>query len=226
MNATVKLAMIACAISLTAIAPIASTSRAEPSPGPLRAGRSPAETAGDRPGSDDMLLQDREALQWVIEFGNESAAVMEKWLSTSAISEDQLFARLYFPIPKTDPPKYSTDYDQLADRDLPAIQERMVGKSTAILYAIVTDVNGYVPTHNQRYAQPLTGNRAVDLVNNRTKRIFLDRAGFMAARSEAPHLLQRYQRDTGERTVDLSAPIRIRGKHWGCVRLGYRQIDK
>jgi hypothetical protein len=89
-----------------------------------------------------------------------------------------------------------------------------------------TDLNGYLPTHNQRYSLPLTGNLAFDLVNNRTKRIFGDRTGIAAARNEAPYLLQRYRRDTGELMADLSVPVRVRGKHWGCVRIGYRQVEK
>jgi len=68
-------------------------------------------------------------------------------------------------------------------------------------------------------------NAAVDLVNNRTKRIFNDRVGLLAARSTAPFLVQRYQRDTGEDLVDLSVPLYVRGKHWGAVRVSYRPAD-
>lgn len=35
-------------------------------------------------------------------------------------------------------------------------------------------------------------------------------------------LLQTYKRDTGEIMHDLSVPIRIKGRHWGGLRLGYR----
>jgi len=86
--------------------------------------------------------------------------------------------------------------------------------------------DGYLPTHNQRFSLPLTGNLAFDLVNNRTKRIFGDRTGLAAARNEAPYLLQRYKRDTDELMADLSVPVKVKGKHWGCVRIGYRQTEK
>jgi methyl-accepting chemotaxis protein len=76
-----------------------------------------------------------------------------------------------------------------------------------------------------RYSQPLTGNLAHDLVNNRTKRIFNDRTGIAAARSKAPYFIQRYQRDTGEVMADRSVPVVVRGEHWGAVRLGYRAVD-
>jgi methyl-accepting chemotaxis protein len=114
----------------------------------------------------------------------------------------------------------------LADRDLPAIQEKFLAKSAVLVFAILVDRNGYVPTHNRQYSQPLTGNRAVDLVSNRTKRIFGDPTGFNAARSEAPFLLQAYKRDTGEVFADMSVPVRVHGKHWGGVRMGYRRVEK
>jgi methyl-accepting chemotaxis protein len=173
-----------------------------------------------------LSTQDREVLSWANQLAAETSQLLERWLQSRAISEERLFARLYYPISRTDPPKYTTEYSGLADRDLPALQEAVVRKSGTVVFAVVTDLNGYLPTHNQRYSLPLTGNLAFDLVNNRTKRIFGDRTGIAAARNEAPYLLQRYKRDTGELMADLSVPVRVRGKHWGCVRIGYRQVEK
>jgi methyl-accepting chemotaxis protein len=175
---------------------------------------------------DNLTAQDREVLTWANQLAAETSQMLERWLQSRAISEEKLFGRLYYPIARTDPPKYSTEYSSLADRDLPAIQEAVVRKSGTVVFAVVTDVNGYLPTHNQRYSMPLTGNLAFDLVNNRTKRIFGDRTGIAAARNEAPYLLQKYKRDTGELMADLSVPVKVRGKHWGCVRIGYRQVEK
>lgn len=173
-----------------------------------------------------LSARDREILGWANEFALESGKAIEGWLNTQAISEERLFARLYYPVAKTDPVKYKTDYDALADRDIGPIQEKFLAKSIALSYVVLSDINGYVPTHNQKYSQPLTGNAAVDLVNNRTKRIFMTTVGFKSARSEAPFLLQVNERDNGERALNLSVPIRVRGKHWGAVRFGYRPGDK
>ncbi len=177
-------------------------------------------------GADELSPQDQEVLASATQLAAEVSQTMERWLAAKQVTEDKLFARLYYPIAGTDPIKYSTDYDAIADRDFVAPQEKVLARSSAYVYVVVTDVNGYLPTHNQRYSQPLTGNHAVDLVNNRTKRIFGDRTGFAAARSEAPYLLQRYKRDTGEQMADLSVPIVVRGKHFGCVRIGYKREEK
>jgi methyl-accepting chemotaxis protein len=123
---------------------------------------------------------------------------------------------------QADPPKFNTAWDRLSDRDIQGIEEAVLTRSQALVFAVLVDKNGYLPTHNVRYSQPLTHNLAVDLVNNRTKRIFNDKTGLAAARSAAPFLVQRYQRDTGETMIDLSVPVLIRGTHWGAVRLGFR----
>ena len=159
------------------------------------------------------------------DFARRCAETLEKWIASKEASEEKLFSYLYYPMPKTDPPKYTTDWDRLSDRDILPIEESILAKSPAILFTVMVDKFGYLPTHNQRYSLPLTGNPAADLVNNRTKRIFNDRTGLAAARSQAPFLIQRYQRDTGETLVDLSVPLFVRGAHWGAVRIGYRPVD-
>jgi len=174
----------------------------------------------------ELSPQDTEALGWMEEFSREIKRAFDAWITSGEVAEAKFFARLYYPIPKTSPTKYTTDYDRLADRDLPAIQEKYFAKASTVLYAVAADANGYVPTHNRQFSQPMTGNRAVDLVANRSKRIFGDLTGFNAGRSQTRYLLQRYSRDTGEVAVDLSMPIFVRGKHWGCVRLGYRPVDR
>ena len=173
-----------------------------------------------------MSEQDRQMFAWAKEFSAECGQVLERWIASRAITEEKLFARLYYPVPNTDPVKYKTEYDALSDKDIAPIEERFLSKADALSYVVLSDLNGYVPSHNQKYSQPLTGNRAVDLVNNRTKRIFMTLVGFRSARSEAPFLVQVNERDNGERALNLSVPVWVKGKHWGAVRFGYRPIRK
>jgi methyl-accepting chemotaxis protein len=138
------------------------------------------------------------------------------------ISREELFDRHYKPIPNTDPPKHNTRFDAFTDKVLPAIQEPLLLAMPQLAYAGAVDNNGYFPTHNKKFSQPLTGNYDVDIVNNRTKRIFNDRTGKRCGSNTKPFLLQTYKRDTGEVMHDLSAPIYVDGKHWGGFRVGYR----
>ncbi|OWW22491.1 methyl-accepting chemotaxis protein [Noviherbaspirillum denitrificans] len=148
--------------------------------------------------------------------------LFEQAISSGQITEAALFDRTYKPVPNTNPPKHKTAFDTFTDRVLPAIQEPILEKMPHIAYAGAVDNNGYFPTHNRKFSKPLTGNYDVDLVNNRTKRIFNDRTGSRCGSNTKPFLLQTYKRDTGEVMHDLSVPIYVNGKHWGGFRVGYR----
>jgi len=148
--------------------------------------------------------------------------LFEEAIKSGEISQGDLFDRKYQPITGTDPVKYSTRFDQFTDKVLPGIQEPLLSANREMLYAGAVDNNGYFPTHNKKFSQPLTGNYEKDLVNNRTKRIFDDPTGIRCGAHTEPFLVQTYKRDTGEVMHDISAPIMVNGKHWGGFRIGYR----
>lgn len=148
--------------------------------------------------------------------------LFEAAIEARQISESDLFDRHYEPIADTKPQKYHTRFDRFTDKVLPPVQEAILAQYPFILFAGAVDDKGYFPTHNQRYSKPLTGDYQTDLVNNRTKRIFSDRTGSRCGANQEPFLLQTYKRDTGEVIHDLSAPIFVRGRHWGGFRIGYQ----
>jgi methyl-accepting chemotaxis protein len=148
--------------------------------------------------------------------------VFEEAVATGKIGESDLFDRNYRPIASTNPQKYNSRFDSFTDRTLPAIQERVLATHPEIIYAICTDDKGYVPTHNDKFAKPPTGNYEVDLINSRSKRVFNDRTGSRCGSHTRKMLLQTYKRDTGEIMHDLSVPIHIGGRHWGGFRMGYK----
>lgn len=146
--------------------------------------------------------------------------LFETEIANGHITREDLFDRDYQPIKDTNPKKYTTRFDAFTDRALPSIQEPIV-EDPRILYAGAVDNNGFFPTHNKRYSQPLTGDYEKDLAANRTKRIFDDRTGSRCGAHTEDFLLQTYKRDTGEIMHDVSAPIYVAGRHWGGFRVGY-----
>ena len=148
--------------------------------------------------------------------------VFEQALRDRKITDSALFDRSYQPIPDTNPLKHKSRFDDFTDQVLPAIQDPILELNPEVAYAGAVDNNGYFPTHNRRYAKPLTGDYQVDLVNNRTKRIFSDRTGSRCGSNTEPFLLQTYKRDTGEVMHDVSVPIYVNGRHWGGFRMGYK----
>ena len=156
------------------------------------------------------------------EGASQIAAQFERDIEQSRIGLDDLFDRHYQAIPNTSPAKFQTRFDRYTDQVLPAIQEPLLSRHEGLVFAIACTPQGYVPTHNKVFSQPLTGDVQVDTVNNRTKRKFDDRTGIRCGSHEQAVLLQTYTRDTGELMHDLSVPIMVQGRHWGGLRLGYR----
>lgn len=150
------------------------------------------------------------------------AAALERGLATRVYDETALFDPTYEPIADTDPQKFRTGFDGWCDEQLPKIQESILDKDPRIVFAITADKSGYVPTHNRKFSQMLTGDRAKDIAGNRTKRVFSDHVGRTVGQHQQSHMLQIYRRDTGEIMFDMSVPIYVRKKHFGGFRIGYR----
>ncbi|WP_240342051.1 methyl-accepting chemotaxis protein, partial [Pseudomonas viridiflava] len=150
------------------------------------------------------------------------AAKFEADIERGTVSLDDLFDRQYKPIPNTLPTRFNTRFDRYTDQVLPAVQEPLLSRHEGLVFAIACTQQGYVPTHNSAFNQPLTGDAAVDNARNRSKRKFEDRTGIRCGSHQQPVLLQTYTRDTGELMHDLSVPIMVKGRHWGGLRLGYK----
>lgn len=162
-----------------------------------------------------MCLQAQQAAKAV-------GILFEEKIRENKITTHALFDFNYKPLGSTIPAKYSTRFDKFTDQHLPAIQEPLLVDHKAMIYAGAVDINGYFPTHNKCFSKPLTGNPDIDVVSNRTKRLFNDPTGIRCAKNTEKFLLQTYKRDTGEIMHDVSAPIYVNGKHWGGFRIGFK----
>ncbi|MFC1235696.1 methyl-accepting chemotaxis protein [Vibrio sp. F74] len=152
------------------------------------------------------------------------SCAFEKDVASGTISLAALFDRQYKLIAGSNPNKYHSQYDRYCDNLLPALQEPILAEHDRLVYAIANDNKGYVPTHNNQFCEPLTGDPEIDMLKNRTKRLFNDRVGIRCGGHTKTMLLQTYKRDTGEVMHDLSVPILVNGQHWGSVRLGYHPL--
>ena len=129
-------------------------------------------------------------------------------------------------------PKFHTEYDRYLDERIREIQDSFLAEDDMVVFAILSDQNGYVPTHNSLYSRELTGDPIHDKEWNRTKRIFDDPTSLAAARYSGNDgekiLRQTYSRDTGETMWDITAPVFVKGDHWGGFRIGFsmERIDQ
>jgi methyl-accepting chemotaxis protein len=152
--------------------------------------------------------------------------LFEAALARGDITEAQLFDETYAPIAGTNPQQVMTRFVALTDKLLPPIQEAALELDKRVVFCAAVDRNGFLPTHNLKVSKPQGSDPAWNAANSRNRRIFDDRVGLAAGRNQKPFLLQSYRRDMGGGTFvmmkDCSAPIMVRGRHWGGLRLAYR----
>lgn len=150
--------------------------------------------------------------------------IMEEQLASGSLILEEVFDTNYAPIPNTDPQKYTTRYDKHFDKLILEMEDEYL-KDEQVVFAVLVDKNGYLPTHNSKYTKPLTGDKEKDKVGNRTKRLFNDPVGLAAAKNDKELLKQVYARDTGEKMWDISVPVFVKGKHWGAFRIGFSMVQ-
>jgi methyl-accepting chemotaxis protein len=156
----------------------------------------------------------------------EISALFEQALAAGEITLEALFDEAYTAIPGSNPQQHMTGFVALTDRLLPPVQERLLGLDPRVVFCAAVDRNGFLPTHNRKFSAPQGSDPTWNAANCRNRRIFNDRTGLAAGRNTKPSLLQTYRRDMGGGNFvmmkDASAPITVRGRHWGGLRLAYR----
>ena len=169
--------------------------------------------------------EDAKFIKTVQGLAEEVARRMELSVVEGRTSLSRLFDRNYRLIPGSNPEQFLTEATALLDEILPPVQEPALQLDPKVVFCAAVDENGYLPTHNRKFSQPPGSDPVWNTANCRNRRIFDDRVGLKAGRNREPFLLQVYRRDMGGGTFkmmkDLSAPIVVRGRHWGGLRLAY-----
>jgi methyl-accepting chemotaxis protein len=166
----------------------------------------------------------------IIELGinaaNRIGKEFESAIARGDITEAQLFDERYREIPGTNPKQYLTEYVRFTDRVLPAIQDPLQNADPRIVFCVAWAKGGYLPTHNPNYCQPQSNDPVWNAAHCRNRRVYNDRAVKKVAHNTKRFLLQTYRRNMGGGNFmlikDLSAPIFVRGRHWGAFRVGFR----
>ena len=158
------------------------------------------------------------------------AAEFEAAIDQGKISMDDLFDTDYRPVTGSNPAQVTTRYVAFTDRVLSPIQDAVLDADPNVVFCASTDLNGYIATHNTKYSQPQRPNDAAwNSFNCRNRRIFNDRVGLRAGQNTEPVFFQSYLRDMGGGNMvlmqDVSAPIAVKGRHWGGVRIGYIPLN-
>jgi methyl-accepting chemotaxis protein len=176
--------------------------------------------------SNGVELPDAPYVRYAQDHAAKVAHLFEQAVDNGQIRLDDLFDENYRPIPGTDPQQLTARFTDFTDRVLPDLQEGLLGSDKRIVFCASVDRNGYLPTHNVKTSQPQRpGEVAWNTANCRNRRLFNDPAGLAAAQNIKSFQLKTYRRDMGGGNMvmmkDVSAPIMVKGRHWGGFRIGY-----
>ena len=161
----------------------------------------------------------------VMSHAQKVSSALEAAVDAGQIALDDIFDQNYVKVPGTNHDQHTTRYLDVFDRVVTPILDNALNFSPRIVFCVPVDGNGYLPTHNSKYSQKPTDDAVWNTGNARNRRFYNDRVGLAAARNPNPFLVQTYRRDMGGGVVtlmmDVSAPIVVKGRHWGGLRLGY-----
>jgi methyl-accepting chemotaxis protein len=152
-------------------------------------------------------------------------ARFEQALQSGELSLDDLFDKQMAPLEGSNPEQFMTRYIPFLDREITPIQDAVLAFDTRIVFCAPTDHNRLIPCHNPAFRHPQGKDPVWNAAHCRNRRLYPDKTASAVASSEKPFLLQTYRRDMGGGKFalmkDASAPIRVRGKLWGGLRVCY-----
>jgi len=139
----------------------------------------------------------------------------------NVLTENDVFDTNYIQIPGTNPPKFNTKYDAIFDQKIQQIEDEFL-RDQDVIFAVLIDKNGYVPTHNSKFSKPATNDKNHNLQFSRSKRNFSNSPGIRSALiSKGEKVVEvSYSRDTGESVWIMGFPVYIKQKHWGAFIIG------
>jgi methyl-accepting chemotaxis protein len=162
----------------------------------------------------------------IVNAANDLSSALEDAVKRGLMSMEALFDQRYQEIPNTDPQQHIAPCVALTDRLFPPIQEPMLDLDEKVAFCAAVDTRGFLPTHNHKFSKAQGPDPLWNSANCRNRRIFDDRTSLNAGSSTGKFKLQTYRRDMGGGKFvlmkDISAPIKVQGRHWGALRLGYK----
>jgi methyl-accepting chemotaxis protein len=175
----------------------------------------------------DIEKDHRPLIDRVVTLAEIIGKTFDNGVTNRKISEKSLFDVEYRPIRGTDPVQYEVSGLGYLEAVLPELQEPQLKLDSRLIFCVVVDRNGYLPVHNKISSQPQRpGDPIWNAKHCRNKRIFNDQTGITAARNIRPFNIQNYARDMGGGQIvimkELNAPIAVRGRHWGGLRMAYK----
>ncbi|MEM6493432.1 MAG: methyl-accepting chemotaxis protein [Pseudomonadota bacterium] len=169
--------------------------------------------------------RDQAMADHAIQVATEIVEATESAIANKEVSNSAVFDREYRLIPGSAPERFTTDLTSFAERVWKPILNSSTNAWGECVATVCADINGFMPTHIDKFTQAPTGDLKHDTRFCRNGRIMMDDADRAAIRSEAPYRLSVFRQPIeGEGyAVVRSAyvPLRIKGVRWGDLKFAY-----
>jgi len=180
----------------------------------------------DRLASCGVRIDDTIFIEKAQAANRELVRLLEKALSRGELSEAALFDTRYVPMPGTNPVQCSTLFCEFADTFVRPLLDRLMAEDPCHIGAVMSDNNGYLPTHVTERSLPQSDDPAWNAKFCRNRRNFIDDATQRAIDSEKEAMLVTYRMDLGEgrylAVKNVFVPLWVNGRRWGNFELAYR----
>ncbi len=113
-----------------------------------------------------------------------------------------------FTYEKREDGKFSSRFDNYFEVQILPLLKRWKTVDNNMVYVVVMDRNGYIPVHLNPERSGVRMEDPISQAGAKTE-VILGQA------------FRRPREAGGELVNDISAPLFIKGRHWGCVRIGY-----
>lgn len=180
----------------------------------------------DQLASSGAPIDDSECIEVAKQVATEITEVVEAGIRRGEISIDDVFDVDYRPVPASNPKQCTTRFNDFADRHIRPVLDRVMNSVEKSIGCVVTDINGYLPTHLSLRSQPQGADPEWNNTWSRNRRpMGLDASTQRAVDSNAPAMLNCYRMELGNGEFlplkNVFVPLTFCGRRWGNYELAY-----
>lgn len=172
-----------------------------------------------------VRTDDSDKIETAIRVAAEITAVIEGALRRGKLSEADVFDFNYRPIIGTNPQQFDTRFNDFADQHIRPILDRMKREGQQAIGSVISDINGYLPTHLTLRSQPQGNDPAWNSTWCRNRRNLMDDCTRRAVANESAFMLNCYRMTLGDGAFlplkSVFVPLRFNGRRWGNYEYAY-----
>ena len=179
----------------------------------------------DRLASSGIRIDDSEQIDIARGVAAEITRIVEQAIDRGTIAMEDVFDFDYRPIPGSNPQQFDTRFNRFADAWIRPVLDRVTAEVPRSIGCVVSDINGYLPTHLTLRSQAQTEDVEWNNTWSRNRRKMMDDCTQRAIDSDAPSMLACYRMTLGGGEYlplkNVFVPLVFKGRRWGNYELAY-----